>query len=296
MKKIRKAVILAAWYGTRFLPATKSVPKEMFPVVDKPIIQYVVKELVEAWIEQITFVTSSRKKAIEDYFDSDFELEQRLDFAGKDDLKDQVSHVARMAQFVYVRQKEPKWTGDAILLAKNIIGDEPFIVCFWDDFIVAQPSRSKQLMDAYYANPGVILAWIHSESAEDAKKYWFAGWQQISESIMKVDVLVEKPGIENKPSDTAVVSWCILPPEIFGALELAMERHTDETKEVLYIDWINILHQEQWVDVHAVTLQGWKYYDCGNVLEYIKTNIEIALGRDDIWPWLREYIRWLQNI
>lgn len=290
MKKIRKAVILAAWYGTRFLPATKSVPKEMFPVVDKPIIQYVVNELVAAWIEQITFVTSSRKKAIEDYFDSDFELEQRLDFAGKDDLKDQVSNVSSMAQFVYIRQKEPKGTGDAILLAKNIIGDEPFIVCFGDDFIVAEPSRSKQLMDAYYANPGVVLAWIHSENPEDAKKYWFAGWQQVSDSVMKVDVLVEKPGVDKKPSNTAVVSWCILPPEIFWALEIAIERHNDATKEVLYIDGINILHQEQSVDVHAVTLQWWKYYDCWNVLEYIKTNIEIALWREDIWPWLREYI------
>lgn len=125
----------------------------MFPIVDKPIIQYVVQELVLAGIEQITFVTSSRKKAVEDYFDSDFELEQRLDFAGKDDLKDQVSSVSRMAQFVYIRQKEPKGTGDAILLAKNIIGDEPFIVCFGDDFIMATPSRAKQLIDAYYEHP-----------------------------------------------------------------------------------------------------------------------------------------------
>lgn len=290
MKPIRKAVILAAWYGTRFLPATKSVPKEMFPILDKPIMQYVVEELVDAGVEQIVFVTSSRKKAIEDYFDTDFELEQRLEMAWKDEIKDQVSNVAHMAQFVYVRQKAPKWTGDAILLTKDIIGDEPFLVCFGDDFINAQPSRAKQLMQAYHNYGGVILAAIHSEKPEDAKKYWFAAGEEIVPGTIKVDTLIEKPGMENKPSNIAVVSGYVLPPTIFAALEQAAQEVQD-SRELHYIDWINILKNTWKESVHAVTMQGWKYYDCGNVVEYLKTNIEIGLQRDDMKDELLAYLK-----
>lgn len=290
MKPIRKAVILAAWYGTRFLPATKSVPKEMFPILDKPIMQYVVEELVDAWIEQIIFVTSSRKRAIEDYFDTDFELEQRLEMAGKDEIRDQVSHVAHMAQFVYVRQKSPKGTGDAILLTKDIIGDEPFIVCFGDDFIVAEPSRAKQLIEAHNTYGGVILAAVHSEKPEDAKKYGFAAGEEIITGTIKVDTLIEKPWVDKKPSNIAVVSGYVLPSTIFAALEKAAEEVQD-SRELYYIDWINIL-KDAWQEVvHAVTMKWGKYYDCGNVLEYMKTNIEIGLQRDDMKDDLLAYLK-----
>ena len=290
MKPIRKAVILAAWYGTRFLPATKSVPKEMFPILDKPIMQYVVEELVDAWIEQIVFVTSSRKRAIEDYFDTDFELEQRLEMAGKDEIRDQVSHVAHMAQFVYVRQKSPKGTGDAILLTKDIIGDEPFIVCFGDDFIVAEPSRAKQLIEAHKTYGGVILAAVHSEKPEDAKKYGFAAGEEITTGTIKVDTLIEKPWVDKKPSNIAVVSGYVLPSTIFAALEKAAEEVQD-TRELYYIDWINILKDAWQEQVHAVTMKWWKYYDCGNVLEYMKTNIEIGLQRDNMKDDLLAYLK-----
>ncbi len=291
MKPIRKAVILAAWYGTRFLPASKSVPKEMFPILDKPIMQYVVDELVESWIEQIIFVTSSRKKAVEDYFDSDFELEQKLSMAWKDELHKDMSRIPHTAQFVYIRQKEQKGTWDAILLAKNVVGDEPFIVCAGDDIMVASPARAKQMIDAYNTYGWVILAAMHSTDPADTKKYGFAAWELVAPWIIKVDTLVEKPGA-NKPSDIAVVSWYVLPPEIFPALEKAAAK-IGNSREIYYIDGINILKEEQNTPVYAVTIKDWKYYDCGTPLTYLTTSIDMWLQRDDIKDDLKAYIKGL---
>lgn len=289
-KPIRKAVILAAWYGTRFLPATKSVPKEMFPVLDKPIMQYAVEELVQAGIEQIVFVTSSRKKAVEDYFDTDFELEQRLEMAWKDRIKSQIVDVTTMAQFVYVRQKQPKWTWDAILLTKNIIGDEPFMLFFGDDFISARPSRAQQLLETYDRYEWIVLSWMYTEKPEDANRYWFVAWVEIEPTIIEVDTVIEKPWIEKKPSNTAVVSWYILTPNIFNALEEAVESIGD-TREIHYIDWIRILQQRWETKVYTKIIENGRYYDCGNVLEYVKTNIEMWLKRDDIQDDLKRYLK-----
>lgn len=289
-KPIRKAVILAAWYGTRFLPATKSVPKEMFPVLDKPIMQYAVEELVQAGIEQIVFVTSSRKKAVEDYFDTDFELEQRLEMAWKDRIKSQIVDVTTMAQFVYVRQKQPKWTWDAILLTKNIIGDEPFMLFFGDDFISARPSRAQQLLETYDRYPWIVLSWMYTEKPEDANRYWFVAWVEIEPTIIEVDTVIEKPWIEKKPSNTAVVSWYILTPHIFNALQEAVESIGD-TREIHYIDWIRILQQRWETKVYTKIIENGRYYDCGNVLEYVKTNIEMWLKRDDIQDDLKRYLK-----
>lgn len=289
-KPIRKAVILAAWYGTRFLPATKSVPKEMFPVLDKPIMQYAVEELVQAGIEQIVFVTSSRKKAVEDYFDTDFELEQRLEMAWKDRIKSQIVDVTTMAQFVYVRQKQPKWTWDAILLTKNIIGDEPFMLFFGDDFISARPSRAQQLLETYDRYEWIVLSWMYTEKPEDANRYWFVAWVEIEPTIIEVDTVIEKPWIEKKPSNTAVVSWYILTPHIFNALQEAVESIGD-TREIHYIDWIRILQQRWETKVYTKIIENGRYYDCGNVLEYVKTNIEMWLKRDDIQDDLKRYLK-----
>lgn len=289
-KPIRKAVILAAWYGTRFLPATKSVPKEMFPVLDKPIMQYAVEELVQAGIEQIVFVTSSRKKAVEDYFDTDFELEQRLEMAWKDRIKSQIVDVTTMAQFVYVRQKQPKWTWDAILLTKNIIGDEPFMLFFGDDFISARPSRAQQLLETYDRYEWIVLSWMYTEKPEDANRYWFVAWVEIEPTIIEVDTVIEKPWIEKKPSNTAVVSWYILTPHIFNALQEAVESIGD-TREIHYIDWIRILQQRWETKVYTKIIENGRYYDCGNVLEYVKTNIEMWLKREDIQDDLKRYLK-----
>lgn len=278
MKKIRKAVVPAAGYGTRFLPASKAMPKEMLPIVDKPVIQYVVEELVEAGIEQIILVTGWHKRAIEDHFDRHLELEYKLRQSGKEELLDTIKKISDMAEFVYVRQKESNGNGGAILTAENIVGDEPFIVLWGDDFIVANPSRTRQLIDAYEKYQSVILGGIKTDDPEDAKRYGFAKGNEISNGVIKISDLVEKPGIENRPSDLAVVSGSVFPPEIFKALR---ECHPEKGQELVYVDGVNRLIAEG-KDAYAVEIKGARYYDCGNITEYLKTNVEMALKRPDI--------------
>ena len=291
MKKIRKAVVLAAGFGTRFLPASKAVPKEMLPIVDKPVIQYVVEELVEAGIEQIILVTSCYKRDIEDHFDHHFELESRLRNSGKTDQLEQVKKISDMAEFVYVRQKEMNGNGEAILTAKNIVGNEPFVVLFGDDFMLATPSRTKQLLGAYDKHESIILGGIKSTNPEDANRYAFAKGEDVGDHLTKVETLIEKPGVENKPSDLAIVSGFVFPPEIFEALE---SYKPAEGKELGYVDGVNEL-QNQGTDVYALEIQEARYYDCGNVTEYLKTNVELGLARDDIKTEFGKYIKNIAN-
>ncbi|MFA7252924.1 MAG: UTP--glucose-1-phosphate uridylyltransferase [Patescibacteria group bacterium] len=295
MKKIRKAVIPAAGYGTRFLPATKAMPKEMLPIVDKPVIQYVVEELVEAGIEQIILITGWHKRAIEDHFDRHLELEHKLFEAGKLEQLDKIKKISEMAEFVYVRQKEQRGNGDAILTAKNVVGDEPFIVFWGDDFILSEPSRAKQLISAYEQYGSTILGGIMTKNPEDAKIYGFAKGQEIADGVIKVEDLIEKPGADKKPSDLAIVSGFVFPPEIFGALEACK---IEEGKELVYVDGVNKLRNDG-IPAYAVEIKGGKYYDCGNVVKYIKTNLEIAMQRDDIkkemTPFIREMAAGLQS-
>ena len=278
MKKIKKAVIPVAGYGTRFLPVTKAMPKEMLPIVDKPVVQYVVEELVEAGIEQIILVTGWNKRAIEDHFDRHLELEHKLEQAGKTDQLEQIINLSKMADFVYVRQKEQRGNGDAILTAKNVVGDEPFIVMWGDDFIVAEPSRAKQLIDSYEKYGSNIIGCFRSKDPEDTKKYGFAKGDEIDNGVIKVTELIEKPGPDKKPSDLAAVSGFVFVPEIFKALE---ETTVPEGKELVWVDGVNRL-REKGIDSYAVEIKGGKYYDCGNVSLYLKTNVEMALKRKDL--------------
>lgn len=287
MKKIRKAVVPAAGFGTRFLPASKTVPKEMLPIVDKPVIQYVVEELIGAGIEQIVLVTNCYKKTIEDHFDHHFELENKLKNGGKTNQLEQVKKLSDMAEFVYVRQKEINGTGGAVLTAKNIIGNEPFVVLWGDDFMVAMPSRTTQLIEAYNKYESIILGGIKSTNPEDANRYAFAKGEDVGNNTVKIETLVEKPGIENKPSDLAIVSGFILPSEIFEALESCQ---IEEGKELGYTDGVNEL-MKRGRDAYALEIQNSRYYDCGNVTEYLKTNVEIALGRSDIKEEFGKYIK-----
>lgn len=289
MKKIRKAVIPAAGYGTRFLPATKAMPKEMLPIVDKPVIQYVVEELVEAGIEQIIIVTGWHKRAIEDHFDRHLELEHKLQEAGKIEQFEQIRRISDMAEFVYVRQKEARGNGDAILTAKNIVGDEPFVVCWGDEVMLGEPNKNKQLIDAYNKFGGCILGAIKSTDPLDAKKYGFAGGEEIGEGVIRIKELIEKPGIDKKPSNLATLGGFVFPPELFEGLEAAA-RDIELGEELVYIDGINKL-REQGMDAYAVEIKGGKYYDCGNVLQYLKTNIEMALKRDDIGADFSDYLK-----
>ena len=287
MKKIRKAVVPAAGFGTRFLPASKAMPKEMLPIVDKPVIQYVVEELVAAGIEQIILITSWHKRAIEDHFDRHLELEQKLEKAGKFEQLEQVRKISEMAEFVYVRQPIANGTGGAILTAKNIVGDEPFVVLWGDDFMIASPSRTKQLISAYEKYDSTVLGAIKTDNPADANRYAFASGQKIDEKTIKVDSLIEKPGEEKKPSNLAVVSGFVFPPEIFSAIE---SFEVEKGRELYYVDGVNRL-REQGKDVYAVEIENARYYDCGNITEYLKTNVEMALKRPDLNKEFSKFIK-----
>lgn len=289
MSKIRKAVIPVAGYGTRFLPVTKAMPKEMLPIVDKPTIQYIVEELVEAGIEQIILVTGWHKRAIEDHFDRHLELEYKLRESGKTQQLDQIVKISTMAEFIYVRQKEQRGNGDAILAAKNIVGDEPFIVCWGDEILQSSPIKTKQLIDAYNKYNATVLGCIKTSDPDAGKKYGFAKGEEVEEGIIKIDKLVEKPGIGNEPSPYTVLGGYVFTPEIFEALE-SLEIKPGE--ELVYIDGVNVL-MNQGKNIYAAEIQNAKHYDCGNVLEYLKTNVEMALKRDDIKEKFRDYLKQL---
>ncbi len=278
MKKIRKAVVPAAGYGTRFLPASKAMPKEMLPIVDKPVIQYVVEELAEAGIEQIILITGWHKRAIEDHFDRHLELEHKLEQNNKTEQLEKIKKLSRLAEFVYVRQQEANGNGGAILTAKNIVGNEPFIVLWGDDFIIAEPSRTKQLIDAYNEYGSTVMAGIRTSKPEDYNRYGYVKGDEIKNGVVEVKELIEKPGPNNPPSDLAVVSGFIFNPDIFNALE---NFNVMPGKELYWADGVNGLMKEGQKS-YAVEIKGGRYYDCGNITEYLKTNVEMALQRDDI--------------
>ena len=282
-KKVRKAVIPVAGFGTRFLPATKAQPKEMLPLVDKPIIQYVVEDAVSAGIEDIILVTGWHKRNIEDHFDYPFELEKRLEEAGKHEQLDEIRRIADMANFYYVRQKGPMGNATPIWNARQIIGDEPFIVLWGDDFIEATPSRCQQLVEAYERLDGsAILGSIRSSKDEDYKRYGYATGTAVENGI-KISEIIEKPGPGRIDSDYAIVSGSLYTADIFPALEEAMRRHElkNTPGELVYVDAVNVL-LEQKKDVYAVEIQNGKYYDCGNKLEYLKAVVEFGLKHDEI--------------
>ncbi len=293
MKKVRKAVIPAAGFGTRFLPATKAMPKEMLPVVDKPIIQYVVEEAIEAGIEQIILVTGWHKRAIEDHFDKHFELEARLEKDGKTQMLEEVRRISELANFVYVRQKEALGNGHALLVAREIVGDEPVVMLWGDDFVAAKPSRTKQMITAYEKYGTSILSGIVRPDADDKKKYGYVGGREVANGVIDVETFIEKPGVERAPSDLAVVSGFLFTPDIFEALERAMPTTIDKGEELYYVDGVNNMISDG-KKVHAIEIENGKYYDCGSRIGYLKTVIDYGLLRDDIGDELRDYLKSLE--
>jgi UTP--glucose-1-phosphate uridylyltransferase len=289
LQKVRKAVIPAAGFGTRFLPQTKAMPKEMLPIVDKPVIQIVVEELVDAGITEIIMVTGYHKRSIEDHFDHNFELETDLARAGKAAMLEEVERISNMANFYYLRQKGPKGNATPIWNAREIIGNEPFLVFWGDDFIKATPSRARQLIAAYEKYGTVILGGIEATRDDDYDRYGFASGLELEDGAIEVHDLIEKPGKDNTPSNLATVSGQVYNADIFDAIEEA-NRRRPEGQELVYIDAINVL-REQGQKVHAVPIVGGRYYDCGNVLEYLKTVIEIGLESNKIGPDLREWLK-----
>jgi UTP--glucose-1-phosphate uridylyltransferase len=292
-KKIRKAVIPAAGFGTRFLPATKAQPKEMLPLVDKPIIQYVVEDAVSGGIEDIIIVTGWSKRNIEDHFDYPFELEKRLEEAGKMKELEEIRRIADLANFTYIRQRGPIGNATPIFNARHIVGNEPFLVLWGDDFIEATPTRSQQLIAIYEKFGGsAILGSIRSSKPEDYKRYAYARGDEVSPGVLKIKEIVEKPG--KFDSDFAIVSGSLYGPEMFEAIEEAKRRlDQDNTpRELVYVDAVNVL-LEQGKDVYAAEIKNGRYYDCGNKLEYLKAVVEFGLKHEDLKD---DFSKFLKNL
>ncbi len=290
IKKITKALIPAAGFGTRFLPQTKAMPKEMMPLVDKPIIQRVVEELVDAGIETIVIVTGLYKRAIEDHFDTQYELEDRLEKAGKTEELEMIRKISDLAEFIYVRQKGPIGNATPILNAKKIMGDDPFMLFWGDDFIDAEPSRAKQLIEAYEKYNSMIIGTLKITSEDGYKKYGFVGGEEIEDGVIKVNKVVEKPGSrENSPSDNASISGFVITPDIYQYLE-ETKNNLKTGEELVYLTGIQKAIN-QGIPVHAIELKNAVYRDTGNKLEYLKTVVEYGLKHEEFGEDFKNFLK-----
>jgi UTP--glucose-1-phosphate uridylyltransferase len=280
---IQKAVIPAAGFGTRFLPATKAQPKEMLSVVDKPLIQYSVEEAVGAGIKSIGIIISRGKAAIEDHFDKSPELERFLDEKGKTAFLDEVRRISNLAEFCYIRQKEALGLGHAIQMAEDYVGDRPFAVLLPDDIFDCEKPCIRQLIDAYTEfNASVIV--LGRTDEEGTKKYGIIKPKQVAERVFKIEDLVEKPGPENAFSDLAVIGRYVFTPGIFEAIK---RTEPDKRGEIQITDAIRLLLETQ--PVYGYLFEG-KRYDAGDKLGFIQATIELALKRPEFAKNLRDYL------
>jgi UTP--glucose-1-phosphate uridylyltransferase len=286
--RVRKAVFPAAGWGTRFLPATKAMPKEMLPLVDRPVIQYAVEEAVAAGIEQVIIVTSSQKRAIEDHFDLSYELEHLLEERGEIEKLRQVRHISDLAQIAYVRQKEQLGLGHAVLMAKDVIGHEPFAVILPDDVLIADRPVIGQLIHAYHEQHGSVVA-VTEVPPEETSRYGVIAGEPVDsgdrERTYRVTGLVEKPEPGTAPSNLAVIGRYVLTPKIFDKLE-ATQRGAGG--EIQLTDAIQALMEEQGVFGYA--FEGTRY-DAGTTMGWLRASIELALGRPEFAGDMREYLR-----
>ena len=288
MAKIRKAVIPAAGFGTRFLPQTKAMPKEMLPIVDKPVIQYVVEEAAAAGIEDVVVVTGALKRAIEDHFDvPNAELIKNLQEGGKEDLIEQTRKISNLANFIYVRQKGPYGNGTPVLAAEPVIENEAFAVLWGDEFIYADPPRLSQMMAVHEKYGGVVISGVRIERKEDLNRYGIADLEPVEGNVSKIKAIIEKPDPDNAPSNLATHGAYILPPEIFDALR---EVQPGRGGEIWLVDAINLL-KERGVPVYAVEIDNAKYYDTGNKLEYLKTVVDMGLKHPELNGKFKKYLR-----
>jgi UTP--glucose-1-phosphate uridylyltransferase len=289
-KPVRKAVIAAAGFGTRFLPQTKALPKEMLPLVDKPIIQYIVEELVEAGIEDIVIVTGYHKRAIEDHFDNmSADLRKNLKDAGKTELLAETKKISELANFAYIRQKGPYGNATPLSNAAHLIGNEPFIYTYADEFIVAKPLRFKQMIDLYNKMGSSVLPCIRAERDEDYQRYGIVAGQQLEPGLIKMSTIVEKPGKINAPSDLASVGGYLLTPDIFSYIEQARQK-LEDGKE-LQIQTAMQMMMDDGKELLAYQVKNGSYYDTGNKLEYLKTVVDFALQHDDLKDDFSEFLR-----
>jgi UTP--glucose-1-phosphate uridylyltransferase len=282
--RVRKAVIPAAGLGTRFLPASKVVPKEMLPVVDRPVIQYVVEEAVAAGIEHIVIVSAQSKRSLEDHFDTHFELEARLAAAGKEQELAELRRLQGLAEFSFVRQPAPLGNGHAVLCARRMIGDEPFAMLWGDDLVDAEVPVLKQLLAVHEAHGKSVAAVMRVPQA-DIPKYGVARARPSGPRTYIVDELVEKPSIENAPSDLALVKEYILTPDVFDELE---RTPVGKGGEIWLTDAIDQMAAGG--GLYAYEFEGQRY-DVGDKLQWLEANVAFALKRNDLGPGLREWLR-----
>ena len=291
MKKITKVVIPAAGYGTRFLPQTKAMPKEMLPIVDKPVIQYVVEEAVQSGIEDVIIVTGWSKRPIEDHFDTpNADLVNNLKQGKKDHLLNELTNISDMANFIYIRQKGPYGNGTPVLSAEPIIGNEPFAVMWGDEFIHARPPRLKQMITAWEKYGGVMISGVRIETKDHLSRYGIAELEPVEGPVHKITKIVEKPLPSEAPSNLATHGAYILPPDIFKALK---GLKPGKGGEIWLVDGINEL-RKQGVPIYACEIQDGKYYDTGNKLEYLKTVVEFALQHTELNGKFKDFLKTLR--
>ncbi len=290
---VRKAVIPAAGLGTRFLPATKALPKEMLPIVDIPTVQYIVEEAVNSGIEEILIITNSNKHCMENHFDRSYELEKRLNESGKTELEKMIRDISDMVNIYYVRQKQPKGLGHAVLCAKSFIGNEPFAIMLGDDVVINDDGEPalKQLIDAYNEK-GASVVGVQTVAHDQVNKYGIIkplGEIKQGDRRVKLSGMVEKPDIDSAPSDMAVLGRYVLTPEIFDLLETQQQ---GKGGEIQLTDAIVRLMDLQ--AVYAYDFEGVRY-DVGDKFGFIKATIDFSLNREDLSDKVKEYIKELAS-
>jgi len=286
-RMIKKLIIPAAGLGTRLLPATKTMPKEMLPIVDKPIIQYVVEEAVTSGIKDVIIVTGWHKRAIEDYFDYPFELEKRLEDAGKTKELKEIRRIAEMANFIYVRQKGPYGNATPVYCARHLINkDEDFAVMWGDEFIDANPPRLAQMMEVHKKYGGAVISAVRVKKS-DLSKYGIAKVKHVEKNVFRIEKIVEKPKPEDAPSDLGMIGAYILPGKIFPILQ---DLKPGRGGELWLPEAIDALIKTGY-PVYACEIENGNYYDAGNKLTYLKTIIDLALKHPEVKTDFKKYLK-----
>ncbi len=283
-QRVRKAIIPAAGLGTRFLPATKSQPKEMLPIVDKPTLQYIIEEAIESGIEEILIVTGRSKKSIEDHFDRSVELELELEQKGKKEMLKMVQDISNMVNIHYIRQKEPKGLGHAIHCAKSFIGNEPFAVLLGDDIVDAKVPCLKQLINTYDEYKTTVLG-VQEVAKEDTDKYGILDVKHIEDRVYKVKDMVEKPSVEEAPSNIAILGRYIITPEIFNILE---NQEPGKGGEIQLTDALQTLATKE--AIYAYNFEG-RRYDVGDKLGFLEATVDFALKRPELRDEFMEFLK-----
>ncbi len=286
MKKVTKAVIPAAGLGTRFLPATKAIPKEMLPIVDKPTLQFIVEEIIHSGIKEILIISGRNKTAIEDHFDRSIELETTLARKGDKELLSIVEEISEMVNIHYVRQKEPKGLGHAIYCARTFVGREPFAVLLGDDIVKSQTPCIRQLLNVYEEKKSTVLG-VQEVADDEVNKYGIVKYREGSHRTYRVETLVEKPDIGKAPSNMAILGRYIISPEIFPILA---ETGPGVGGEIQLTDALNILAQKE--DMYAHIFEGQRF-DAGSKMGYLEATIEYALEKEELKGRFGSY---LQNL